>query len=406
MSLQSFIHTNNTRTSSFDLHMVFEALCVFIPCLFIPFSASIAFFVGLASLFLLSFFYPSRFARISLALIIMVSGSVTYGDILFLGMGDQGIYYSTYLDMVYKNYDAIFSFNQGVEFIVPLYYAFLSLIFGYIDGVHFLMLSSLSMATLFYIWLEKYELPKFSKKEAALCVCLALLMFSYYQAAHLQRQMYSTIFILFALSQKRRLPMIFFLVFAFCSHVSAIFFFIIYYLLRHHTKVGFILIGVSCFLILSSMLMPFLFQYANVMGDIFASKLGYYVYQNFYTSFASIVTKMPLFVIIVVLCWHYRDKIDKSWVYIILGYGIFMFCANLGYTHFMHRASPIFLYIPLGFFLFLVFRNNTFLLYSSVIVVFFAQIYITYIWQPNFVAERQAMYHYGVGGDWFYFLLN
>lgn len=385
-------------------HFALELFAIGMSYFVLMFSAPVAFFVSSIALFMLAFLYPSHITRYALGICIIISGCLSFGDVPFVS--DIVNYYNLYQRLIYYDLHAtIFSVNGGLEFIVPLYWAIWSIIFGDMDSLTFMFLNAISIASLFYLWLEMYEVKRFDQKEAALCVFLALFMFYYYMSTHLLRQLYSTIFILFALSQSSKPKMLIFLILGFCSHVTAPLFFMMFYLLRHHHKIGLWLIGIGCMMLLTSSFLPLIFSYVSFIPTFLTSKLPYYV--GYVEKFSPYNIKTFIFLGIIVLGLYYRHKIDPRWRWIIIGYAIFLLCAQLSLVHLLHRFSSIYLYIPLGYFLFLILRNDRHLLVMGCVIAIIAKMYVLYLQVSRNYPDREwSLYNYGFGGEWFYYLLQ
>lgn len=403
MNTQLQYNTSNSL-NSLSIRILIEMLMVCISYAVLMFSAPIAFFLSAIILFGIAFFYPSSITRVLLAICIIFSGVLSFGDVPF--MSDVVNYYGLYQRLMYYDIvDSIFSVNKGFEFIVPLYWAIWTLIFGDMQPLTFMFLNAASIALLFYLWLEIYEIKKFDKKEAALCVFLALLMFYYYMSTHLLRQLYSTIFILFALSQNTKPKMLLYLVIAFCCHVTAPLFFIILYLLRYHHKFGLYVIGIGSMLLLTSSFLPLIFSYVSFLPDILTSKLPYYV--GYVEKFSPYNIKTFILLGIILLGFFYRHNIDPQWRWIIIGYAIFLLSTQISLVHLLHRFSSIYLYIPLGYFLFLVLRNEKHLLVLGCVIAFVSKIYVLYLQVIRDYPEREwSLYNYGFGGEWFYYFFQ
>lgn len=402
------MNTNLKHTSSSQpysrLQSTFEFFVTSFCYLTLMFSTPIAFFTSSIALFVLAFFYPSNATRYALGICIIISGCISFGDVPFIS--DVVGYYGAYQRLLYDDlFNAIFSFNSGIEFIVPLYWTLWTFIFGDMDSLSFMFLNALSIASLFYLWLEMYEVKKFDKKEAAFCVFLALFMFYYYMSTHLLRQLYSTIFILFALSQTSKPKMLIFVAIGFCCHVTAPIFFAIFYLLRYHYKIGLWIIGLGCVLLSTGSFLPLVFSYVSFIPDFLTSKLPYYV--GYVEKFSPYNIKTIILIGIILVGLHYRHKIDPAWRWIIIGYAMFLLCAQIGLVHLLHRFSSIYLYIPLGYFLFLVLRTDKHLLILGSLIAIVSKMYVFYLQLKRDYPEREwSLFNHGFGGEWFYYLLQ
>ncbi|MDD7346153.1 EpsG family protein [Helicobacter sp.] len=396
----------SVKSQKQNIKISLEAFCAFLPWAILTFSAPLAFYSGLLMLFFLSFWYPSRFARITLAVCIVVGGAIGFGDSQFTG--DMANYHRTYTQIYNGNFDAIFDYGKGVEIIMPLFWALLAFVSGFLDHTTFGILHSLCAGILFYIWLEKYAIKDLDTRYAALCVFLSLLMFNYWMPQWLLRQTFSSIFVLYALSANTRLKTLTFVLLATLCHVTGIIFFTLWWLLKKYPKFGAWCIGILCISFLVGSFFPSLYVYASFLPESFASKLVFYQHNLVGSMNDSFVTSIYLYILAIIICtWYYKESIDRRWLYIMIWYGILCLCANLIWSHFFVRVGLLYYYILLGFFTFISMQKNTLLLYLWGLVLFvnhMRSVYIAGI--ANLGNIQYYFYTHGLGGEWFYFLFN
>lgn len=388
------------------LNLSFSYFCAFLPWAVLPFSAPLAFYVGLLVLLVLSFFYPSQSVRVILAVCIIIGGAVGFGDSQFTS--DMENYHDTYTKLFNGDFEAIFDYGRGVEVIMPLFWVVLSFFDGFLNYTAFGVLHALCAGILFYIWLEKYALEGFDTKKAAVCVFFSLLMFDYWMPQWLLRQTFSCIFVLYALSQNTRFKTFVFLLIAVFCHVSAILFFALWYWLRKYPKFGAMCIVFLCFMMLANFLFPWLYAYASMLPESFSHKLVFYQYSLNNTISDGFSASLYVYIIAIVFCaWYFRDSVDRKWLWIIIWYGILCLCANAVWNHFFIRVSILYFYISLGFFMFVSMQKNTFLLYIWGSLLFINHIRTAYAKGVANLSNIQYHFHsYGLGGEWFYFILN
>ena len=389
----------SVKSQKQNIKISLEAFCAFLPWAILPFSAPLAFYSGLLMLFFLSFWYPSRFARITLAVCIVLGGAIGFGDTILIG--DKLVYYTTYTKIFNGDFDAIFDYGKGVEIIMPLFWAFLAFVSGFLDHTTFGILHSLCAGILFYIWLEKYAIKDFDARYAALCVFLSLLMFGYWMPQWLLRQTFSSIFVLYALSANTRLKTFVFVLLATLCHVTGIIFFTLWWLLKKYPKFGAWCIGILCFALLINAFFPTLFQYISFFPESLSSKFHYYqrTFKN-----GSVFDSEYLYIGLVVFCaWYYRDGIDRRWLWIMFWYGVFCICTNIVWSGLFIRVGFLYYCIVLGFFMFMSMQKNILLVYIMGFLLFIKNVRSTFI---DKVDNVHFTYTHGLGGEWFYFLFN
>ncbi|RDU52619.1 hypothetical protein CQA49_07940 [Helicobacter sp. MIT 00-7814] len=388
--------------SNARLHFAFEGLIALIPYLILPFSAPIAFFAALFLLLVLSFFSPGRFARVALGICIAIGGAVSYSD-CDLCQGDLINYYTTYTNLAHGNLDSIFDYGKGVEFLLPLYWFFWTLIFGQISSVHFDILNVFTQSILLLIWIEKYSAERLSKQEIAVCIVLVFLLYEFLGGGWLIRQYYSSIFLLFALTAYSRFKIFFFLLLAFLCHTSAILFFVIFYILQKYPKSGFIVMGFLAFMFVSQSIFPVIFNYVDILPDFFKLKLGVYtkVMQD-----GALPSPRYLIIgfILVLYSLIFFKKIDSQWRWIIILYGPICCIAGFISIHFFERLVVLYYAVASGFFFFVVLKNSYVMLYLWAFILFIDRIRTYIKFKDNPIGS--FVNFYPITGDWFYFLLQ
>lgn len=331
----------SVKSQKQNIKISLEAFCVFLPWAILPFSAPLAFYSGLLMLFFLSFWYPSRFARITLAVCIVVGGAIGFGDTILIG--DKLNYYTTYTNIFNGNFDAIFDYGKGVEIIMPLFWALLAFVSGFLDHTTFGILHSLCAGILFYIWLEKYAIKDFDARYAALCVFLSLLMFSYWMPQWLLRQTFSSIFVLYALSANTRLKTLTFVLLATLCHVTGLLFFVLYFVLKEYPKFGMTCVGFLFLLFITDSFVPILYSLSSQIEALHAKIAIGWGYD--YSRLRSLSASILIIITSVIVCaYYYRSVIDRRWLWIIVGCGIIVLCSN-----FDPRINILYLQIIFGF---------------------------------------------------------
>lgn len=131
-------------------------------------------------------------------------------------------YYPVFASIVNGNWSALFSYGKGLEIGLPFVWYVIS-IFRPEAGASELIFWAVLLSTGgFLLWLEKYGLTAFQNHQKAMVVGVSLLLCSYFLASQLTRQFFSSVILLFAISEKRILFKSFFLFLATLFHLTAI----------------------------------------------------------------------------------------------------------------------------------------------------------------------------------------
>lgn len=214
---------------------VFPYILALIPWVILPFSPMVASVIGLFFLIIFSPIFVRK-SRIIISLCIIFAASIYNGDCI--PTGDAMNYYEAYTRLLNGGFDALFKYGAGLEVALPLYYFVLGRFVGELSISTFVMVNIFTAAFLFYVWLEVYALAHIAPKQRALCVALSLLFFHYWFAGWLMRQVFSSIFLLYAFTEKRLKLHLIYVAIAVLFHVTALGFYLFIWLLMNKPKIG------------------------------------------------------------------------------------------------------------------------------------------------------------------------
>ena len=379
------------------LHNTLSYILAFIPWCILPFSPLAAMFLSLGCLYILTFLSPSRFVRILITLSIIISGAITYGNNTPC-YSDALSYYTTYKEISTGNLEQIFNYGKGVEFLMPLYWYVLSLLFDSLRCVDFLIINSISAGILTLIWLEKYALKDQDTRYATLCVFFVFCLFSFWTPTFLTRQLFACIFILFALYQTSRWKTLVFVLLGFFCHTTAILFYVLFYCFRHYFKLSIIITLIGSLMIASSSFFPMLISNMDFIPDFLSHKLLYY--DRVMDDAGRAVLKDSVFVcVLMLLTAYYYKNIDPKWRNIIIFYGILFLVSPIASWNFSIRVG-LFYHVIFGFLFFKTLENKLLYLYILAFVLLIDR-FRTMI-KMSILKEG----FYDLDGGWFYYLFN
>lgn len=164
--------------------------------------------------------------RIILAIFATLGGAlmISSREVFQVETDDFTRYFDLYQSLHDGNYQDILSYGGGFEVLLPLVLSIIGMA-GPRNSPQFVLffLSFLCFIT-FYLWLEYRGLRAASIDEdnKAACIGSALLLFSLFDTTQIVRQMYSVVFMLFALTSSTKKSISFFLLIASGFHLSAI----------------------------------------------------------------------------------------------------------------------------------------------------------------------------------------
>ncbi|WP_174507955.1 EpsG family protein [Klebsiella oxytoca] len=165
------------------------------------FSPLTGFYISIA--FLVSFNIEDRQTRFLITIVCLVSASLMNAS-RFVGYDAADDFYNIYYPVFEKisNGGGVFdtNFSGGVEFGLPLYFKIVYLLFGRVSPNELLIALVFSMSILYYFYLEKFLLPNIDAEKRSLCLGFAFLFINYFDQTQLVRQMFATVFILYAVS--------------------------------------------------------------------------------------------------------------------------------------------------------------------------------------------------------------
>ena len=382
---------------------VFPYILALIPWVILPFSPMIASVVGLFLLIIFSSVFTKK-SRVIISLCIILSASIYNGDCI--PHSDYINYYRTYEKLLNNNFQALFDCGAGLEIALPLYYFILSRFLGELSSSTFIAINIFTAALLFYIWLEVYAMSYIAPKQRTLCVALSLLFFHYWFAGWLVRQVFSSVFLLYAFTEKRLKLHLVYVVVAVLFHITALGFYLFVWLLMKKPKIGMM---ISLLLMLGfyffDEIIRFLWELPIQVVFINSLKLkaGAYLFNS--TLFDGNFIQAKNFVItfmLICFAYLYVDKAHKQWRYVILGF-VAVYWGSIGVSnHFSLRVGVLLLEIAFGYFVFLAMRKQPFLLQIFALLVLLNLISVkTYFGD---IINTRVYWNYDIAGPFFYFL--
>lgn len=382
---------------------IFSYVLALIPWLILPFSPMIASVSGIFFLIVFSSIF-ARKARVIISLCIILSASIYNGDCI--PHGDGMNYYEAYTRLLNGSFDALFKYGAGLEIALPLYYFILSRFLGELSSSTFIAINIFTVALLFYIWLEVYAMSYIAPKQRALCVALSLLFFHYWFVGWLMRQAFSSVFLLYAFTEKRLRLRLVYVVIAVLFHITALGFYLCYWLLMKKPKIGMIIsILLTVAFYFFDDIIRFLWEFPshNVFVSAFKGKLYPYISGDSLQDGSYIALKNLLFTLmLMVFTYLYVDKAHKQWRYVIFG-SILVYWGSIGVSnHFSLRMSVLFMEIAFGYFMFLAMRKQPFLLQIFALLVLLNFVSVkTYFGD---LTNTRVYWNYDIAGPFFYFL--
>ncbi|HHP5601965.1 TPA: EpsG family protein [Klebsiella pneumoniae] len=246
-------------------------------------------------------------------------------------------------------------FSGGIEFILPLYFKVLSLIYSSSAQVYVLASVSFLCYFLFYLWLEFYGMEKIDSTKQSLCIASALGLMNILVTTQSMRQALSSCFVLFAISMyrhsQRKRSLVFFIL-SVCAHTTGLIFAPLFSILLYGNK-RIKLILLSIILLISVFFGAFISVALSL--NIFGAatyKLLYYTSTEITQVSELGIDNLKFLFICVILSFFFfaRDKIEyKS----LLLYGIIIFIALLPIPVLPARFMFLVYYYLIGYILFL-----------------------------------------------------
>lgn len=296
----------------------------------------------------LSKFITKEF-RILLGLTLVFNIAVIYASKLSFHVGldfddDFTRYYQNYLDIYDGISGAMFYFGGEFEIGLGVFYKILSILFPKLLPSSVLLFTALSVCLLFYIWLEVYILKYFKAYQRAALVAFCMFLDIFMETIGLTRQCFSTIFLLYAFSSKDWRGRVGFLAIAMIFHISAIFIFTTFYVIKYFPKVSlFLLLCFTLFFMQDSasvnatingialFLKGFLPDKAITYFTYYINDAGFTPYYFVYMPIMKFILSLCVLFSIFMLCP--KDKILKHFkMYILI-------CFFIYFTHILPSRS-------------------------------------------------------------------
>lgn len=373
---------------------------VFIPVLIVPFSPFIAFFIGLLLLIVFGSGFQ-QWHRIFVAVVVIFAGAVLNGD--GIPHSDYANYYGTYERLLAGHINALFEYGNGVEIGLPAMLWLFGKIFGPLSPAHYMAIISFTSGLLLYIWLETYGLKQVAQKQKAICAALVLMCFDFWFSSWLERQVLSSIIMLYAITAQKQESRFFFILLATLFHATALIFLAIIWLLVRFPKLGIGLCIAICgsYVIFYEIVMALAQTPQTLLFDSIRTKLFFYTNGGADEGGLS-ARNLVLSVLLLVCTWIYIDKSQAKWRHIILGLGIIYLASTFVSNHLSLRVGVLFYYVCLGYFMFLALRKQPLLLYG------FSLLYLLNLCVGMITKApdnpTQIFHNYDIVGSFFYYL--
>lgn len=383
---------------------VFPYILALIPWVILPFSPMIASVAGLFFLIVFSSIFTKK-SRVIISLCIILSASIYNGD--YELRSDSANYYECYTSILNNEFGALFRYGAGLEIALPLYYFVLSRFLGELNGSTFIIINVFTAALLFYIWLEVYALSHVAPKQQALCVAMSFLFFNYWFAGFLVRQFFSSVFLLYAFTEKRLKIHLAYVTVAVLFHTTALFFYVLIYSFMKKPRIS-LLIGVIFVLacLFFKDVLEFLWFVSNQVDflDVLKYKLMSYVYHPDAMFDGSFVGARNVVLVFILICFAYvyLDKSHRQWRNVIFGLVLVYLGSVIVSNHFSIRTSLLLIDVAFGYFMFLALRKQPFLLQFFALLVLLNLVSVkTYFGD---ITNTRIYWNYDIAGPFFYFL--
>lgn len=347
--------------------MIFQCIMVLLLVVILGYSPILCFAL---TLILLTFGVGSSnsLIRIFLSICCIFSSAVVVGSRTYnIGMPSDDFsnyYYPRYIDITYGATIFDPAFAGGIEFLLPLLFKTISFLTkGDQSAVFLLFLNSLLTQFIFYLWIEKFGFKNIEKNKKSLCLAFCFIFFSILMPVQFYRQVYSSLFVLFSLSyifDKNIIKTLLFLVIASLFHVSAIFIFLIFYMMMSENKNYHYSILIFCALLgfLSIPILSIISKY-NLLGaatyklnfylgggiDNLNANLGklkfvilmlilkifYFERSNLFSKYNNLINIAGISYILLVFIPVLPDRVMNLYIGIIFGYLFFLCTYNMQY---------------------------------------------------------------------------
>ena len=260
-------------------------------------------------LYLLTFSnYISKNVRlINVSILILNMSLIIASRLYFETESDDFIrYYKTYQTLLSGDYSAIFAYSNGLEWVLPLFYALLAIVFNNDSPIFLLFSETLLILIIFYCWIESYFKDKTTNKELNQLIATAFLFFSLGMATQVTRQFLAMVILLHSFSNQGG-KRYFFLMLATFTHLVALPLFILIRFVQRNPKLYGILVLFASIAMVQ--LMPLILMHVDFDLPLL-SKLGYYLHAlnndveySFVRFFFMIVISIGIYILYQYVCF-------------------------------------------------------------------------------------------------------
>ena len=220
---------------------------------------------------------PARSRRV-LAVVLFVATSMIMSLRLYGGESDDlASYYGVYQSIREGNTDALFVFAGGIEIGLPVVFYICTKLLPELTPNGLMLVCTLTSSTIFFFWVESTFYSRTGRNGGPLLMGVALMMLNIAYSTQVVRQFISLAILLYALSASSLTRRLVFLAVAASFHITAIPFFVAYWLGRRGV-VGLIVIVTLTLAV--RLYFSQLLAILDVLPPILADKLAYWVDNN------------------------------------------------------------------------------------------------------------------------------
>lgn len=184
---------------------------------------------------------------------------------------DINVYYSVYEDILREKFDALFTFGGGVEVGLPLYFYFVSCIFGDVTKNQLIFLVNLPVGIFFIYWVYKNSQKICQVKHLSFLISGVLIFYSFGYGSLLLRQYCACVFLLYAFTEKRNYIVFLLVALAIFFHTSSLF---VFFIVTFFLKKNITLMGTLAAVV--SLCLAIFFAVQSFDVDIITRNLSYY----------------------------------------------------------------------------------------------------------------------------------
>lgn len=253
------------------------ALVPFFLAILLCFSPLFAFWYGICFLAIFSSWFDEK-NRWFVGFILIIAGALIVASRRYFAVSSDDMirYYDLFESLYTSGLSSEYFYGTTYpEFVLPLYFWLLGLVFGKLSPVGVLFFSSFASLFFLWFWLEAYGLKEIVYKKRALCLGMTLAFFALLLTGQLVRQMISVPLVLLALSSSSKSKKTVYLMLAIFTHSTALPTFILFWGLLNRPRITVWLVFV-CVIFIFWFLGPVLSLMASFVNIPFLDKFHYF----------------------------------------------------------------------------------------------------------------------------------